>query len=147
MNFAEKLIRLRKAGGMSQEDLADVLGVSRQAVSRWEQGHTYPDVPNLQKLMNVFDVSADYLIRDGHPEGGDPGTAVPSAPEQPKAVFDIRRNRFLIIGFIWLFSAFCFLIAAIDTLNILHLVLTGVDILLASVNFLLHFRLVGKNAS
>ena len=47
MNFSEKLIRLRKREGISQEELASYLEVSRQAVSRWEQGTALPDAGNL----------------------------------------------------------------------------------------------------
>ena len=70
MSFADKLIQLRKAKGLSQEDLADSLGVSRQAISRWEQGNTFPDLLNLQKIMKVFGVSADYLICDEYAAEG-----------------------------------------------------------------------------
>ena len=49
---------------MSQEELAEQLGVSRQAVSRWELGQTLPDIPNLLHLCELFDVSADYFVRD-----------------------------------------------------------------------------------
>ena len=50
MKFEEKLMTMRKRNGMSQEELADQLGVSRQAISRWELGSTLPDAPNLLKL-------------------------------------------------------------------------------------------------
>ena len=64
MNFSEKLSKLRKANNLSQEQLAEKLGVSRQAVSRWELGETTPDMLNLVGLCDIFGVSADYLIRD-----------------------------------------------------------------------------------
>ncbi len=64
MNFPEKLITLRKSRGLSQEQLAERLGVSRQAVSRWEMGETTPDMTNLEGLCTFFGVSADYLIFD-----------------------------------------------------------------------------------
>ena len=64
MKFEEKLINLRKAKGLSQEELAEQLGVSRQAVSRWELGSTLPDIPNLLQLCELFGVSADYLVKD-----------------------------------------------------------------------------------
>jgi len=54
MNFSEKLIRLRKREGISQEELASYLEVSRQAVSRWEQGTALPDAGNLLKLRQRF---------------------------------------------------------------------------------------------
>ena len=50
MNFAEKLLHLRKREGLSQEDLAAHLEVSRQAVSRWEMGTALPDAPNLLRI-------------------------------------------------------------------------------------------------
>ncbi|WP_418738332.1 helix-turn-helix transcriptional regulator, partial [Dysosmobacter sp.] len=56
MNFSKKLIRLRKREGISQEELASYLEVSRQAVSRWEQGTALPDAGNLLKLRQRFGV-------------------------------------------------------------------------------------------
>lgn len=64
MRFEEKIVELRKQKGLSQEELAEQLGVSRQAVSRWELGQTLPDVPNLLQLCELFGVNADYLVRD-----------------------------------------------------------------------------------
>lgn len=64
MRFEEKLINLRKQKGLSQEELAEQLGVSRQAVSRWELGQTLPDIVNLVQLCELFGVSADYLVKD-----------------------------------------------------------------------------------
>lgn len=139
MTFAQKLIRLRKTGGMSQEELADRLGVSRQAVSRWEQGSTFPDVPNLQKLCGVFSVSADYLICDG-PETAEKADLPADGGEETKSVFKIRENRFLVIGCIWIFAAVCFLLAACSSGSLVHLGLAAVDIILACINFFLHFR-------
>ena len=64
MNFSEKLVRLRKREGISQEELASYLEVSRQAVSRWEQGTALPDAGNLLKLRQRFGVSVDWLLED-----------------------------------------------------------------------------------
>ena len=64
MTFSEKLLELRKRQGMSQEELAEKLEVSRQAVSRWEQGSAMPDVINLARISKLFGVTADYLIND-----------------------------------------------------------------------------------
>ena len=64
MTFAEKLFELRKKNNFSQEELAEKIGVSRQAVSRWESGETMPDSPNLLMISNLFSVSADYLLHD-----------------------------------------------------------------------------------
>ncbi len=64
MDFAKKFLSLRKAAGLSQEEAADKLGVSRQAISRWEQGTALPDAFNLSVICRVFNVSADSLIGD-----------------------------------------------------------------------------------
>ena len=59
---ADKLIELRKNKGLSQEELAEQLGVSRQAVSNWERGETLPDTKQLIALSNIYDVSVDELL-------------------------------------------------------------------------------------
>ena len=63
MTFAEKLQKLRKQNGLSQEQLAEKLNVSRQAVSKWEMG-TIPDMENMVKLGRYFDCSLDYLMNE-----------------------------------------------------------------------------------
>ena len=62
MTFSEKLIRLRKREGLSQEGLAEILGVSRQAVSHWEQGTTLPDGGKLLPCARHFGVTVDWLL-------------------------------------------------------------------------------------
>lgn len=140
MNFAQKLIQLRRQHSMSQEDLADRLGVSRQAVSRWEQNSSYPDLPNLQRICKVFSISADYLIFDEIMQPCMMEQPTSQDVQKPSRRFKVSENRFLIITFIWLFAAFCFLVAAIDTLNVVFLGLVLGDLLLAGLNLFFHFR-------
>lgn len=64
MKFQEKLEGLRKNKGMSQEKLAEKIGISRQAVAKWEVGQSYPDVDNLIMLSDLFGVSIDKLVKD-----------------------------------------------------------------------------------
>lgn len=64
MHLSEKIQLLRKQQGLSQEALADQLGVSRQAVSRWETGSALPDAGNLLQLSRLFGVTADSLLSD-----------------------------------------------------------------------------------
>lgn len=64
MKLPEKIVTLRKGRGLSQEALAEQLGVSRQAISRWEGGSAQPDAGNLFQLSRLFQVSADYLLDD-----------------------------------------------------------------------------------
>lgn len=64
MEFAEKMQKLRKQGGMSQENLAEVIGVSRQAVSKWESGQSYPEMDKMLALSKLFNVTVDSLVKD-----------------------------------------------------------------------------------
>ena len=64
MNFAEKLINLRTSVKMSQEELAEKLSVSRQAVSKWETGQTVPQIETVLLICDYFCISADDLLRD-----------------------------------------------------------------------------------
>ena len=64
MSFQEQLQTLRKAKGMSQEKLAEFLGISRQAVAKWEVGQSYPDIARLISLSDFFKVSIDKLVND-----------------------------------------------------------------------------------
>ena len=61
MTLGERIQALRRERGMSQEGLAEVLGISRQAVSKWEKGLSCPDTGNLLALAELFGVSADEL--------------------------------------------------------------------------------------
>lgn len=62
MTFAEKLKELRKQSGLSQEKLAEKLGVSRQAVTKWERDTGVPDIDNIMAISKLFDVSMDELF-------------------------------------------------------------------------------------
>ncbi|HEY8443672.1 MAG TPA: DUF5680 domain-containing protein [Clostridia bacterium] len=64
MIFSEKLQLIRKSKGLTQEELAEKLDVSRQAVAKWESGQAYPDIANLIQISDLFDVSIDYLVKD-----------------------------------------------------------------------------------
>lgn len=64
MDFAGKLQSYRKQRGMSQENLAEVMGVSRQAVSKWESGQSYPEMDKMIGLSELFCVSVDHLVKD-----------------------------------------------------------------------------------
>ena len=62
MTFAENVKMLRKQAGMSQEQLAEKLGVSRQAVTKWETGAGIPDIENIMAISMLFDISIDDLL-------------------------------------------------------------------------------------
>ena len=89
MEFAEKLQRLRKARGLSQEQLAEKIGVSRQAVSKWESAQAVPDVDKFVLLSELFGVTTDYLLKEkpGEPE------AVQFAAESPKRIASCEKTK------------------------------------------------------
>lgn len=64
MNLGEKIYKLRKEKGLSQEALAEQINTTRQAVSKWENNQGYPETEKLILLSNVFEVSIDYLVKD-----------------------------------------------------------------------------------
>lgn len=63
MDFAEKLITLRKSRELTQEQLAEQLNVSRQSISKWETGQVIPEAEKIVELSRVFDVTLDYLLK------------------------------------------------------------------------------------
>ncbi|MCI8687565.1 MAG: helix-turn-helix transcriptional regulator [Lawsonibacter sp.] len=85
MTLAEKILSLRTQRGMSQDDLAEKLEVSRQSVSKWETAQSTPDLDKIIKLANLFGVTVDELVRDGER---------PQPPEPPEAkVIYVEREK------------------------------------------------------
>ena len=82
MTLREKLIVSRNKAGLSQMELANQLGVSRQAVSRWESGDTTPSVDKLKTLARIYGVSLDWLCSDTA-DGEPPEAAKPEADRNP----------------------------------------------------------------
>ncbi len=72
MSFSENLQTIRKKNHMSQEELADLLGVSRQAVSKWENGEGYPEVEKLLILSKKLNISLDSLMAGSLPANEEP---------------------------------------------------------------------------
>lgn len=85
MTLAEKILSLRTGKGMSQDDLAEKMEVSRQSVSKWETGQSTPDLDKIIRLADLFGVSVDELVREGER---------PRSPEppRPQAVY-VERER------------------------------------------------------
>lgn len=63
MDFSEKILSLRKSRGLTQEQLAEKLNVSRQSVSKWESGQAIPELETIVALCRVFDITTDYLLK------------------------------------------------------------------------------------
>ena len=66
MTFKEKLVKLRKLRSITQDELASAVGVSRQAVYKWESGQSYPAVPKLLEIKKLFGISIDDLLDDNY---------------------------------------------------------------------------------
>ena len=64
MNISQKILLQRKKKGISQEDLANALNVSRQAVSKWESSQSVPDMDKIVALSSYFNITTDYLLKD-----------------------------------------------------------------------------------
>ena len=103
MTIGEKLQRLRKARGWTQEELAAQVGVSRQSLSKWESDAALPDTANVIALCDLFGVTTDYLLRE---DGGSAAQA-PSA-DTPAASANAPRalSPYLVIGSIMLVLGF-----------------------------------------
>ena len=94
MTFSEKISALRKQKGWSQEELAEKLMVTRQAVSKWESAQSMPDLDKLVQLSEALGVSTDYLLKDEQAQSA----PVPATAEQtvkPRHVTQEEAKRFL----------------------------------------------------
>lgn len=93
MTFKEKLVILRKSKNLTQDEFASAVGVTRQAVYKWESGQSYPEVPKLLEMKQLFSISIDELLDDNHdiplPEKKKrkrtPKAAAPKVAPVPKA--------------------------------------------------------------
>ena len=111
MKLSDKLITLRKENGWSQEDFAEKLDVSRQAISRWENGTALPDAQNILQISKLFNVTADYLLNDDY-EGETDISAVEESAEEAKPLAKKKHSHWLSICLIILLSA-CAIIAVL----------------------------------
>lgn len=102
MKLCEKLYELRRAAGLSQEELAEKLNVSRQAVSKWENGAAQPELSKLVELSRLYGVSVDELLSLEEAEKSEARAAAADAPtpvpaqESPTAPKKARRQRLLL---------------------------------------------------
>lgn len=93
MTFGEKLQKLRKERGLSQEQLAEQITVSRQALSKWELGTSIPDTENVLQLSKLFGVSTDYLLNDDYTSDND----LPAVRVENEKLSRAYRNKIRVI--------------------------------------------------
>lgn len=96
MTFGENLVNLRKSKGVSQEQLAEVLGLTRQTVSKWELNQSTPDLQYIVQISEYFNVSLDYLVK------GKETILTEVSKQERKEECDKKSNR--VIGYKWLFA-------------------------------------------
>ncbi len=101
MSLSDKLQTLRKQAGLSQEQLATQLYVSRQAISKWENGESIPEVENVIQLSKLFGVSTDYLLLD------EVSTAAPgNSSAESRVPVHVIGTAIIAMGFIVVLSAY-----------------------------------------
>lgn len=123
MTMGEKILKLRKARQWNQEDLAEQIGVTRQAVSRWESDSAKPDADKIISLCDLFGVSADYLLREQYTGDGPVVRETVTVPEKHFASNPPRikngPNTRQLFGF-GLFALGLFLLFAMELVGILR---------------------------
>ena len=106
MKLPDKIIKHRKANGWSQEDFAEKLNVSRQAISRWENGTALPDAQNILQISKLFHVTTDYLLNDDYESDADI-PAVQTATKETEDLFSKKKRLHLIAAICFTISVFC----------------------------------------
>ena len=122
MNLAEKIQDLRKRNGLSQEQLAERLGISRQAVSKWESGQSVPDIDKIVLMSEFFKVSTDYLLKLERE-----ATEKSATQEEYTIEVSVKMSKkafsYLLLGIMFLF-VFLFFLLLMKYLDIYMLIVT-----------------------
>ena len=144
MTLGAKIQALRADAGMSQEDLAERLVVSRQAVSKWELDKTVPDVKYIVALSELFLVSTDYLLKDSPhhiapPQAQTPPLPIsqesvcplisPPSPDRSCLLLDVSLCLFVLLILLYL-ADICFMLSLFSTRWPLLVVLLGTPVML-----------------
>ena len=103
MTLGQNICRLRTERGLSQGDLADALGVSRQSISKWETDASVPELEKLRRLSELFHISLDALVGgEAAPEPPKPRAPLPEtlflAPLDPQQARKLRKAGVILLG-------------------------------------------------
>jgi len=114
MDFSEKLLTLRKAKDLTQEQLAEKLNVSRQSVSKWESGQAMPELEKIVAMSVVFDVTTDYLIKSSEIDDLSVKTEMLEKQQQQMLLREQRQEKIrectlYVIAIYLVFFAVCFI--------------------------------------
>lgn len=151
MTFGEKLQKLRAREGLSQDALAELLNVSRQAVSRWERDETMPETEKVVRISDHFSVTTDYLLKDGPEQFPPVSRPLPEAAELWNKYGFVLGWLLAAWGFLWTLPAIALLgmtvgkAAFLDTLSsFLAMAARGVSIITTGVLLARRWRRAGR---
>ena len=137
MTLSDKIIQLRKINGWSQEDLAERMDISRQAISRWENGTALPDANNVLHLSKLFNVTTDYLLNDDCSDDKSV-PSIKSAPDTCSTRNVLYEKRFLIVSILWLICAVIWFVQALNLFEVIYCILAVVCAVLSFIYIILY---------
>ena len=143
MTFSEKIINLRKAHGWSQEEFAEKLNVSRQAISRWENDSALPDALNILQISKLFGVTTDYLLNDDYTSDKDIPVVQNATQETCNIILKKKQGHF-IAAICFTLASFCWIMALAYSSNTFQLGLFCFALAFCTVNAVTQFVLYSK---
>lgn len=143
MTFSEKIINLRKAHGWSQEDFAEKLNVSRQAISRWENDSALPDALNILQISKLFGVTTDYLLNDDYTSDKDI-PVVKNATQETDNIILKKKHGHFIAAICFTLASFCWIMSLAYSSNTFQLGLFCFALAFCTVNAVVQFVLYSK---
>ena len=143
MTFSEKITSLRKAHGWSQEDFAEKLNVSRQAISRWENDSALPDALNILQISKLFGVTTDYLLNDDYTSDKDIPVVKNATQETDNIILKKKQGHF-IAAICFTLASFCWIMSLAYSSNTFQLGLFCFALAFCTVNAVVQFVLYSK---
>ena len=143
VKLPDKIIKHRKANGWSQEDFAEKLNVSRQAVSRWENGTALPDAQNVLQISKLFHVTTDYLLNEDYESDRDI-PVVKTATQETENLFLRKKRLHLIAAICFTVSWFCALMGVVNSTNDIQFALSIFMLSFCASNVIAQFVLYFK---
>ena len=143
MTFSEKITSLRKAHGWSQEDFAEKLNVSRQAISRWENDSALPDALNISQISKLFGVTTDYLLNDDYTSDKDIPVVKNATQETDNIILKKKQGHF-IAAICFTLATFCWIMSLAYSSNTFQLGLFCFALAFCTVNAVVQFVLYSK---
>ena len=143
MTFSEKIINLRKAHGWSQEDFAEKLNVSRQAIGRWENDSALPDALNILQISKLFGVTTDYLLNDDYTSDKDIPVVKNATQETDNIILKKKQGHF-VAAICFTLATFCWIMSLAYSSNTFQLGLFCFALAFCTVNAVVQFVLYSK---